>query len=233
MNHASQTVIITGAGGHLGKAVAAAFRQQGARLLLVDRHIEALRASYAKEADVVVAAADLLVQVQVDAAVRAGIQRFGRIEAVCHLAGGFRMGEPVHGTSMETLDFLMGLNARSFISVAQAVVPHLLEHGGGRVVAVGAAAALKGAAEMGAYCASKSALIRLVESMSAELKTRNVNVNCVLPTIIDTPDNRSAMPDADPSRWVSAQALADVITFLCSDNARAVHGASIPVTGLV
>jgi NAD(P)-dependent dehydrogenase (short-subunit alcohol dehydrogenase family) len=86
---------------------------------------------------------------------------------------------------------------------------------------------------MGAYTASKSALIRLTEAMSAELKDSNINVNCVLPSILDTPENRSAMPDADPSRWVTTDALADVIAFLASDAARAVHGAALPVTGRV
>jgi NAD(P)-dependent dehydrogenase (short-subunit alcohol dehydrogenase family) len=85
---------------------------------------------------------------------------------------------------------------------------------------------------MGAYCASKSATIRLTEAMSAELREQNINVNCVLPTIIDTADNRAAMPDADPSRWVAPAALADVIAFLASDAARAVHGAALPVSGL-
>jgi NAD(P)-dependent dehydrogenase (short-subunit alcohol dehydrogenase family) len=86
---------------------------------------------------------------------------------------------------------------------------------------------------MGAYSASKSALIRLTESMSAELKDKGIRVNCVLPSIIDTPDNRSAMPDADPSSWVAPAALADVIAFLASDAARAIHGAAIPVSGMV
>jgi NAD(P)-dependent dehydrogenase (short-subunit alcohol dehydrogenase family) len=85
---------------------------------------------------------------------------------------------------------------------------------------------------MGAYTASKSAVIRLTEAMAAELRERGINVNCVLPTIIDTPDNRSAMPDADPSRWVAPADLAAVIRFLASDAARAVHGAALPVTGL-
>ena len=99
-------------------------------------------------------------------------------------------------------------------------------------LAVGAAAALKGAAGMGAYVASKSALVRVVESMAAELRERGVNVNCVLPTIIDTPENRAAMPEADPARWVAPRALAEVVAFLASDAARAVHGAALPVSGL-
>ena len=85
---------------------------------------------------------------------------------------------------------------------------------------------------MGAYVASKSAVIRLTETMAAELREKNINVNCVLPTLVDTPENRAAMPDADPRRWVAPQALADVILFLASDAARAIHGAALPVTGL-
>jgi NAD(P)-dependent dehydrogenase (short-subunit alcohol dehydrogenase family) len=85
---------------------------------------------------------------------------------------------------------------------------------------------------MGAYAAAKSAVIRLTESMAAELRDRNINVNCVLPTVLDTPENRNAMPNADPSRWVALDALADVIVFLASDRARAIHGAALPVTGL-
>jgi NAD(P)-dependent dehydrogenase (short-subunit alcohol dehydrogenase family) len=112
------------------------------------------------------------------------------------------------------------------------VVPAMLAAGGGKIVNVGAYAAKKGVAAMGAYVASKSAVIRLTETMAAELRDKNINVNCVLPTIIDTPDNRAAMPKADPGRWVSPQDLAAVIVFLASDAARAIHGAAIPVSGL-
>jgi NAD(P)-dependent dehydrogenase (short-subunit alcohol dehydrogenase family) len=143
------------------------------------------------------------------------------------------MGEAVHETSAATWDLLMDLNARTLLNVAYAVVPAMLERRRGRIVTVGAAAATKGVAHMGAYCASKSALIRLTEAMSGELKDKGINVNCVLPSIIDTPDNRAAMPDADPSRWVAPQSLAEVIAFLASDSASAIHGAAIPVTGLV
>jgi len=233
MTAVPDTVMITGAAGHLGKAVAAAFAGGGARLLLLDRQVDTLRATHAGDGNVAVVTANLLDSRQVDAALREGVDRFGRVDAVCHLAGGFRMGEPVHQTSPDTWDFLFDINARTFVNVARAAVPHLLQQGGGKIVTVGAAAALRGGAQMGAYSASKSALIRLTEAMSAELKDKNINVNCVLPTIIDTPENRAAMPDADPARWVAPAALAEVIAFLCSPSARAVHGASIPVTGLV
>ena len=100
------------------------------------------------------------------------------------------------------------------------------------MINVGAFSAQRGLAKMGAYIAAKSAVIRLTESMSAELRDKHINVNCVLPTIIDTPENRADMPDADPARWVAPQDLANVIAFLASDAARAIHGAALPVTGL-
>jgi NAD(P)-dependent dehydrogenase (short-subunit alcohol dehydrogenase family) len=102
----------------------------------------------------------------------------------------------------------------------------------GRIVNVGAFAALSGKAQMGAYLASKSAVIRLTESMAAELRDAGINVNCVLPSIIDTPENRQAMPKANPAKWVAPEALADVILFLASPAARAIHGAALPVVGL-
>ncbi len=118
------------------------------------------------------------------------------------------------------------------LHTARAVVPHLISAGGGKIVNVGAYAAQKGAAQMGAYIASKSAVIRLTETMAAELREKNINVNCVLPTILDTPQNRAAMPGADPRRWVAVEDLAKIVVFLASDAARAIHGAAIPVTGL-
>jgi NAD(P)-dependent dehydrogenase (short-subunit alcohol dehydrogenase family) len=108
----------------------------------------------------------------------------------------------------------------------------MLLRGGGKIVNVGAYAAQKGVANMGAYCASKAVVIRLTEAMAAELRERNINVNCVLPTVIDTPENRRSMPDADPTRWVAPDDLARIIVFLASPAARAIHGAAIPVTGL-
>jgi NAD(P)-dependent dehydrogenase (short-subunit alcohol dehydrogenase family) len=228
-----QTFLITGAAGHLGCAVAEVFTARGARLALMDRAAEALQHAHGTRAGALLLPVDLLDPQQVQDGMSQARARFGRIDGFCHIAGGFRMGEAVHETTAATWDFLMDLNARSLLNVARAVVPHLIEQGGGRIVTVGAAAALKAGANMGAYAASKSALIRLTESLSAELKDRNINVNCVLPSIIDTPDNRSAMPDADASKWVEPQALAEVIAFLCSDAARAIHGAAIPVTGRV
>lgn len=233
MSFENQTVMVTGAAGNLGQAVAAAFASQGARLVLLDRQLQSLQAAFGDEGDHrLFLAVDLLDGPQVAAALAAAVARFGRVDVLCNLAGGFRMGEAVHETADNTWDLLMDINARTLLNTARAVVPHMLQSGGGKIVNVGAYAAQKGAAQMGAYCASKSGVIRLTEAMAAELRSRNINVNCVLPTIIDTPENRAAMPAADPRDWVAPQDLASVIVFLASSAARAIHGAAVPVTGL-
>ena len=122
--------------------------------------------------------------------------------------------------------------AEDLLHAVRAVVPCMIERGGGKIVNVGAFAAREGRARMGAYGAAKSTVIHLTEAMAAELRDKDINVNCVLPTIIDTPENRASMPDADPSRWAVPQDLANAIFFLASDGARAIHGAALPVTAL-
>jgi NAD(P)-dependent dehydrogenase (short-subunit alcohol dehydrogenase family) len=223
-----RTVMLTGAAGNLGRAVARAFAGAGDNLVLLDLKRGALQDSDQQ----LFIAADLLDPQSVQAAVDQAVQRFKRVDVLCNIAGGFRMGSPVHQTSDKDWNFLFDVNARTVLHTSRAVVPVMLKAGGGKIVNIGAFAAQRGAAQMGAYVASKSAVIRLTETMAAELREKNINVNCVLPTLIDTPENRAAMPDADPRRWVAPQALAEVILFLASDAARAIHGAALPVTGL-
>lgn len=236
MDTQHRTVVVTGAAGNLGRAVASAFAAQGANLVLIDLKREALEAAYGTENSEgeqrLFLATNLLEQAQVNQALATAIERFGRIDVLCNLAGGFRMGDAVHESSDQNWDFLFNLNSRTLLHTSRAIVPHMLQAGGGKIINVGAFAAQKGQAQMGLYTAAKSVVIRLTESMAAELRTKNINVNCVLPTIIDTPENRAAMPDADPANWVAPEALADVVVFLASDAARAVHGAALPVTGL-
>lgn len=233
MSQNNQVVMVTGACGNLGQAVAARFREAGATLVLLDLDRERLRQAYGEETPQLrFAAADLLDRAEVAAAFKDAIDQFARIDVLCNIAGGFRMGHAVHETPDQEWNFLFDLNARSVLHAVHAVVPHMLAAGRGRIVNVGAASALKGMARMGAYCASKDVVIRITEAMAAELRDSNINVNCVLPSIIDTPENRAAMPDADHARWVAPGALASVIAFLASDDARAIHGAAIPVVGL-
>jgi NAD(P)-dependent dehydrogenase (short-subunit alcohol dehydrogenase family) len=228
MQFTERTVMLTGAAGNLGRAVAAAFAAAGANLALIDLK----RGSLQDGERQLVLETDLLDAQSVQAAVAKAAQRFGGIDVLCNIAGGFRMGPAVHETSDKDWNFLLDINARTMLNMTRAVVPLMLKAGGGKIVNIGAFAAQKGAAQMGAYIASKSAVIRLTETMAAELREKNINVNCVLPTIIDTPENRAAMPKADPKRWVAPADLAQVIVFLSSDAARAIHGAALPVTGL-
>jgi NAD(P)-dependent dehydrogenase (short-subunit alcohol dehydrogenase family) len=233
MSFGNQTVIVTGASGNLGKAVAQAFADLGANLVLVDLKRESLAAAFGSENDhQSFAPANLLEMAGASGVARAALARFGRIDVLCNIAGGFRMGETVHETSDENWNFLFDINTRTLLHAVRAVVPHMVAAGGGKIVNVGAFAAQKGVAQMGAYTAAKGTVIRMTEAMAAELREQHINVNCVLPTIIDTPENRAAMPKSDPAKWVAPADLANVIVFLASDAARAVHGAAVPVTSL-
>jgi NAD(P)-dependent dehydrogenase (short-subunit alcohol dehydrogenase family) len=234
MSFEGKNCLITGAAGNLGRALAAAFAAAGAGLTLLDHDDGKLRAAYGhSDRQRVLVRTDLLDSGSIAKAVKTSLDRFGRIDVLCNIAGGFRMGQPVHQTSDETWSAMLDLNAKSVIYTARAVVPGMLATAHGKIVNIAASAGLTGKENMGAYSASKSAVIRLTESMAAELRDKGINVNCILPSIIDTPQNRAAMPKADPHRWVTPQALADVVLFLASERASAIHGAAIPVTGLV
>lgn len=236
---AGPVVWITGASGALGCSVAAHFARSGARVVLLAQHDAALQQTVATwpadwQARALCLPVNLLEPEAVQQACHQVLQRWGRIDVAVHLAGGFTMGQGVHQPGFAAaLDHMLDLNVRTVVHSMAAVVPAMLAQGGGAVVNVGAASAGQGAAHMGAYAASKSALVRLTESLAAELKGQGVRVNAVLPSIIDTPANRTAMPDADPTRWVAPDALAEVIGILASPAARAVHGACLPVMGLV
>ncbi|HET9762253.1 MAG TPA: SDR family NAD(P)-dependent oxidoreductase [Casimicrobiaceae bacterium] len=226
------TVVVTGAAGNLGRAVARAFEERGANIVLVGHRREALVAAFKEEAGArLFAVADLLDGKQVDAAIRAALGRFGRIDVLCNIAGGFRAGPPVHESSDGEWDFLFAVNVRTMLNAVRAAVPAMIARGRGSIVNVGAHAALKGVAGMGPYCAAKSAVLRVTEAMAAELRGHRITVNCVLPTILDTPENRAAMPDADPSAWVAPDDCAKVFVFLASEYGRPINGAAVPVSG--
>lgn len=219
-----RVALVTGAAGALGRAVVDRFAALGATIAQLDV-IEVSNAHYCARCDLTDAAA-------CERAVAGIIDELGSIDILANIAGGFAMGDAVHETDAETWDFLMGLNAHSVLNMARATVPHMLQQGGGKIVNVGAGPGQRGVAMMGAYAASKSVVIRLTETMAEELKEQHINVNCVLPSIIDTERNRSDMPDADFDRWVTPEAMALVISFLASSDADPIHGAAVPVTGL-
>jgi NAD(P)-dependent dehydrogenase (short-subunit alcohol dehydrogenase family) len=232
----NRVVVVAGASGNLGRAVVESFEASGAVLVLLDRAPDRLAQAFPN----LVGTPNHLLLDSVDAAgdesvgraLRRAQERFGHIDVLVNTVGGYRAGLPVHETAVNTWDYMMNLNARTAFVLSRAVVPTMLAQGGGKIIHVAARAALSGAAKAAAYSASKAATVRLVESLAAELRHANINVNCVLPSTIDTPENRQAMPKADHSRWVAPEKIAQVILFLASDAAEAINGAAIPVYGL-
>ncbi|GAB4148822.1 MAG: SDR family NAD(P)-dependent oxidoreductase [Candidatus Promineifilaceae bacterium] len=228
---AGKVVLITGAAGNLGAALAEAFHAAGATLVLAERNLEKLQEIAGNWINTLLLPVDLLDEASVQQMAAAAVAQYGRIDALANIAGGFTMGPPLHETELKTWEFMLNLNARSVFLVCRAVIPHMLAQGAGKIVNVAARAGLSGGARMAPYSVSKSAVIRLTESMAAELKGHNINVNCVMPGTIDTPQNRVEMPNADWSRWVTPEAIARVILFLAADDAAAIQGAAVPVYG--
>jgi NAD(P)-dependent dehydrogenase (short-subunit alcohol dehydrogenase family) len=225
-----KSVIVTGAFGVLGTAVAAALACSGAEVSAIDRATEPSAGFDEALGDgvFVVGGCDLTDVAAAARGVRSAVERFGRLDALINIAGGFAW-ETVAGGDPATWDRLWAMNVKTCVNTCRAAIPHL-ERSGGRIVNIGAGAAVKAAAGMGAYAASKGGVHRLTEALAEELKGK-VAVNAVLPSIIDTPMNRADMPGADPSKWVSPGDLSEVILFLASDTARAVTGALVAVNG--
>lgn len=222
----SPRVIVTGGLGVLGRSVGAELTARGACVALVDRAPQTDVAGI----EVVFGGVDLGNAAGAAAAFAQVAEQLGGIDAIVNVAGGFQW-ETLEAGSVETWDRLYNMNLRTAVIACREVLPHLLRQPCGRIVNIGALAAQKAGAGMGAYAASKAGVARLTESLAEELKDRGITVNAVLPSILDTPTNRADMPDADVSRWVSTQALSGVIAFLLSDDARAITGVSLPVAG--
>jgi len=231
----NKVVIVTGATGNLGSVLARRFQEAGACLVLVDRGDDLLFEVFAdlvgSDEHYLANCADLTEAKAVQELVKSTMERFGRIDVLVHTVGGYQAGSALHETSLDTWDFMINLNARSVFITCRAVIPHMLKQGSGKIICIAARPGLQGTAKAGAYAASKSAVIRLIESMAAELKDKGINANCIIPGTIDTPQNREASPQADYSRWVQPESLAEVIMFLASDAARDINGAAIPVYG--
>ncbi len=228
-----KVILITGASGNLGRAVARKFAAEGAKLALVARSqgdLDALANDLSVET--LVEAADLSDPAAVEALIGRVVARFGGIDGLVHTVGGYAAGKPVHETDVALLDKLYNLNLRPVFVTAGRVAAAMVARGqSGKIVVISAKSGLKGSAKNAAYSASKSAVLRIVESMALELRDQGINVNAVLPSIIDSPENRADMPNADPAKWVTPDEIADVIAFLCSDAAAKINGASIEVYG--
>jgi NAD(P)-dependent dehydrogenase (short-subunit alcohol dehydrogenase family) len=223
----SPCIVVTGGFGALGRALARVLVDAGARVALLDK------------AD---APADLPAQLLALGGVDLGdeeatrtalahvARQCGGIDGLVNVAGGFAW-ETIGAGSVATWDRLYALNLRTALLASQAVLPHLLARGRGRIVNIGSPAAAHAGLGLGAYAASKAGVARLTEVLAEEFKDHGITVNAVMPSTLDTPANRADMPEADPERWVQPEALARVIRFLLSDDAAPINGALIPVKG--
>jgi NAD(P)-dependent dehydrogenase (short-subunit alcohol dehydrogenase family) len=222
MDLQGKRVVVTGAGGALGRAVVARAEASGAGVVQLDIAFPPGAGPGCHVVDLADAAATA-----------ACFASLGAVDVLMNVAGGFSMGPRTWEVSDTEWEQMFSINVRTLQNAVRAVVPGMIEAGRGSIVNVGALGALKGQGCMSAYTSAKSVVMRLTESLSAELKDQGINVNAVLPSLIDTPRNRADMPGSDYSRWVGVDDLAAVMCFLGSDAARAVHGVLLPVSGLV
>jgi len=233
MGFNGQTIVVTGAAGNLGSAIAAALGAQGASLVLADREtgaLEALAARVAPQA-CLVAGADVRTEDGCRQIVEAALARFGVVHGLANTVGTFRMRTLIDGAAQDWA-MLMELNALSVLRLTEAVLPAMRAGGFGRIVHTAAGAAAKSFAGGAVYAASKAAVSRIVESAAQENGPLvGVTINCVAPGTIDTPQNRAAMADADHARWTSPAALAAVFCFLLSRESSAINGATIDASG--
>lgn len=224
-----KVVVVTGASGQLGRALADEVLAQGGQVALLDISGAAdSTRSGARQWTLDLASLPAAREVLEEVAMH-----FGRVDALANVAGGFRWQTLAGSEDLSEFGALHSINLVTCVNACKAVLPHLERAGGGRIVNVGAMGALKGASGMGAYAASKAGVMRFTEALADELKTKGITVNAVLPSIIDTPQNRADMPKANPDQWVKPREIARVMTFLMSDAAAAVTGALVPVTGRV
>jgi NAD(P)-dependent dehydrogenase (short-subunit alcohol dehydrogenase family) len=224
-------VLITGAFGALGVAVARRFAVSGAKLILLDRiAVPTWATQEFAPPHLLRGGIDLTQAAATAAAVREASTAAGGLDVLVNVAGGFQW-QPLAADALDVWDTMFAMNLKTAVNACSAALPFLGARGAGRIINIGAGAAARAAAGMGAYSASKAGVERLTESLAEELKERNITVNSVLPGTLDTARNRADMPSADFSRFVSLEAVADVIAFLASDAARAVTGAAIRVSG--
>ena len=230
-----KVVLVAGGTGGLGRAVTLAFLEEGAKVIATYRKQEELDTLKIR-AGVNTAQLDgVAVDVTEEAAVRQLIEKivgkYRRLDAMVNTVGGYAGGTKLWELETKVFDQMLALNLRSGYALARAAVRAMLKEGHGAIVNVASKAAVDHAGGAAAYAASKSAAVALLDSLAADLQGSGVRANTVLPSIIDTEANRKAMPKADFAKWPKPEEIARVILFLCSDDARVLHGAAIPVYG--
>ena len=235
MTREKRSVLITGGTGILGSAVTKAYLAQGdtvAVTYLFDNEVERFK-QYNPELseDVSFLFANVTEEADVQKTIQTFLTQFGQLDVLVNIVGGFIGGIPTAELEQDKWDFMMNLNLKSVFLCCKTVIPHMTEKGYGKIVNVSARAGLKGEAGLSAYCVSKGGVRTLTETLAAEVMDAGINVNAIMPSIMDTPANREAMPDEDHSRWVAPTDVAKVICFLTSDDSVIINGAAIPVYG--
>ena len=236
MNFHEKIVLVTGGTGGLGREVSIAFLDAGATVVVTYRNADEFAA--------LVAAAEKIgatppFGVSVDVTDAAAVEKFiaelvakyGRLDILVNTVGGYAGGESLWDTNPRLFDQMLQLNLRAGYALARSVVPQMIRQKRGWIVNIASKAAVDHAAGGAFYAASKAGAVALFDSLAGEVKQHNINVNSVLPSVIDTAANRKMMPGADFTKWPKPEEIARVILFLCSEDARVIHGASIPVYG--
>lgn len=230
-----KVVLVAGGTGGLGRAVSQAFLAEAAKVIVTYRREEefvALKTAASANATLLEGhRVDITDEQATSEFVRQILVQHGRLDAVVNTIGGYAGGIKLWEMDNKTFDTMLNLNLRSGFVLARAVLPAMLKQHHGSIVNVASKAAVDHAAGAAAYAASKAAAVALMDALAADTIGTGLRVNSILPSIIDTPANRHAMPDADFSAWPKPQDIAQVILFLCSDLANTIHGASIPVYG--
>jgi NAD(P)-dependent dehydrogenase (short-subunit alcohol dehydrogenase family) len=229
-----KVVLVAGGTGGLGRAVSLAFLEEGAKVIVTYRdqsEMDALRSQVGETALLEGESVDVTDETAVRQLIGGVLSEHGRLDGLVNAVGGYAGGVPLWELESKVFDRMLALNLRSGFILARAVVPGMLKQKSGAIINVASKAAFDHAAGAAAYVASKAAAVAMMDSLAADLKGTGVRVNSILPSIIDTEANRKAMPGADFATWPKPEDIARVILFLCSDDAKLIHGAAVPVYG--
>ena len=220
--------LVTGANGGLGTSVTQALLDAGAKVVGLSRKIE--QSDFASP-NFTALPGEISTASGAKAAMDAVVSRFGRLDILAHTVGGFAGGQSIADTDDATFQQMFDINLNSAFYILRAVIPVMRKAGNGRIVAIGSRAALEPGAGVGAYSASKAAMVSLIRTIAQENKDAGITANAILPGTMDTPANRKSMPNSDFSKWVRPAAVASLIAWLVSDAGRDVNGAVLPVYG--
>jgi len=235
INFSNETILVSGGTGGLGNAVSLGFLEEGARVVVTYRKEEEYASLKRAAGEKAAALEGFIVDVTDERAttelVDGIVARHGKLNALVNTVGGYAGGVTLWQLETKVFDTMLSLNLRSGYALARAVLPAMLKQRHGSILNVAAKAAFDHGAGAAAYAASKAAAVAMMDSLAADVKGTGVRVNSILPSIIDTAVNRKAMPNANFTAWPKPEEIAQVVLFLCSDNAAVIHGTAIPVYG--